>query len=71
MHQRNSSDIYSFIQFIALVPLFSKFSAHSPSMPKIQSIPLLFTRSLAVEDHLRSKDHLLLGIICGILQYFS
>ena len=25
--------------------------------------------SLAVEDHLRSRDHLRLGIICGTVQY--
>jgi len=42
----------------------------SPSMPKIHSIPLLFTGSFEVDNgHLRSGDHLLLGIICGTVQY--
>ena len=42
------------VLFISLFYALFKFSAHSPSMPKIHSIPLLLTGSLAIDnwDHL-------------------
>ena len=48
------------VLFISLFYALFKFSAYSPSMPKIHFIPLLFTGSLAIDnwDHLRSGDHL-------------
>ena len=51
----------------------SSSQRHSPSMPKIHSIPLLLTGSFAVDngDHLQSTR----GIICGrgsfAVQYIS
>ena len=43
------------VLFISLVYALLKFSAHSQSLSKIHSIPILFTGSLAVAngDHLR------------------
>ena len=56
--KRNSGLFVVF--FISLFYALLKFSAHSPSMSKIHSIPLPFNR-----DHLLS----ILGIICGTVQY--
>ena len=49
------------------VPFYNEsFFVISPV--RANPFPHFFTGSFAVEDHLRSRDHLRLGIICGTVQ---